>query len=258
MIWKELYEGEGVASEMYRYRQTVVLDWIRGLALAPDAQVLEVGCGAGQLAVALAQQGFHVHAIDYAPAMIELAHRLAVEAGVTDRLTLSTGDACSLDFEQESFDLVIALGVINSLFPQPGKAIGEWERVTKIGGSVILASINSMELASLLDPLSSSLLRPLRILVRRILISLGLPHVEAPPWCPFSRSFIDRQLARAGLTKNKSMTLGFGDFTVLGCPLLPQSMGVRFNRWPQRKADSHMPLVHAMGRLYLVMAQKLL
>src|SRR5947209_5082596 len=89
-----------------------VLDWIDSLAPAPGSQVLEIGCGAGVMAVSLAQRGFCVHAIDSAEAMVELARQHATESGTSETLSLSVGDVYALAFEDEAFDLVIAIGVI--------------------------------------------------------------------------------------------------------------------------------------------------
>src|SRR5579859_2656747 len=71
--WTEIYRSGDVAGEVYRQRQAAALAWIAGVGLAPGARVLEIGCGAGFLAVALAQRGLRVQAIDPSEAMVERA-----------------------------------------------------------------------------------------------------------------------------------------------------------------------------------------
>ena len=47
--------------------------------------ILDVGCGSGRFCIAFAQNGAEkVIGVDFAPAMIEIANKLAAEAGVAD------------------------------------------------------------------------------------------------------------------------------------------------------------------------------
>ena len=96
--WKEVYVSEGVQAEIYRDRQATVLAWIDSLDLASGSQVLEIGCGAGLMAVALTQRGLRVHAIDSIEAMVELARRHALESGTSESLSVEVGDVYSLAF----------------------------------------------------------------------------------------------------------------------------------------------------------------
>lgn len=71
--------------------------------------VLELGCGSGRIAQALAERGLAVTGVDLAPAMLDKAkqrRRTAPEA-VTRRLRYRRGDMAMLDLG-ERFDLVIA------------------------------------------------------------------------------------------------------------------------------------------------------
>src|SRR6266699_1134237 len=72
-FWREIYASGGVFAEIIQDRHATVLAWVESLALPPGSQVLEVGCGAGFMALALAQRGFRVHAIDSVESMIEQA-----------------------------------------------------------------------------------------------------------------------------------------------------------------------------------------
>src|SRR5258708_2539526 len=92
-FWRDIYTRDSVHAEIYRERQAAVLSWIDNLALVPGSQVLEIGCGAGFLAVALAHRGLRVHAIDSAEAMVEQAQRQAEQAGGAERLAVELGYA---------------------------------------------------------------------------------------------------------------------------------------------------------------------
>ena len=65
--------------------------------------MLEVGCGAGFMSVALAERGFRVQAIDSVDAMVEQARQHAMESGTAELLSLGVGDVYALAFEDESF-----------------------------------------------------------------------------------------------------------------------------------------------------------
>jgi len=55
--------------------------------LAPGASVLELNCGTGTDAVALAQRGFRVHATDIAPGMLARIDEKVERLGLGDRVT---------------------------------------------------------------------------------------------------------------------------------------------------------------------------
>src|SRR5437899_5378797 len=107
--WEDIYSSSGVQGEIYRDRQAAVLAWIDSLALAPGSQVLEIGCGAGLMAIALAERGLRVQAIDASKAMVQQARQNAVLAGITDQLKVEIGDVYALAFADDSFDLVLAI-----------------------------------------------------------------------------------------------------------------------------------------------------
>ena len=80
------------------------------LDLQSDAQVLEIGCGTGAVARALARKddaGIHVTGIDHSPALIRVAYQLADEEGIANRLTFKVGDAHALPYADACFDAVI-------------------------------------------------------------------------------------------------------------------------------------------------------
>ncbi len=57
---------------------------------------LDVGCGTGATAVRLARLGMSVTLLDSSPAMLDIAKRTALEAGVMDNVVLQIGDAARL------------------------------------------------------------------------------------------------------------------------------------------------------------------
>ena len=256
-FWREVYEGSDVYAEIHRDRHAVVLNWIDNLALPPGTDVLEIGCGAGLMSVALARRGFDVHAIDSAEAMVEQVRRLAGESGVTESLSLSVGNVYALAFEDESFDLVIAIGVIPWL-ERAELAIKEMARVTRQGGQVILTADNRTRLNNLLDPWLNPALSPLKQWTKEALDRTGLRHrslndIDANY---HSRRFIDQTLSDFNLVKTRSMTLGFGPFSLFHRAIFPDAPGVRLHHRLQRLSNRNVPLFRSTGAHYIVQARK--
>ena len=75
---------------------------------------LDLGCGTGVIAVRLARLGFHVALLDASLPMLDFAKRAAQEAGVTERIALTHGDAAQLAtlFDARSFDLILCHNIL--------------------------------------------------------------------------------------------------------------------------------------------------
>src|SRR5688572_14707381 len=69
---------------------------VDALMLEPGMRVLDVGCGPGRHAHALAKRGVVVHGVDITPKFIELA-----QADAPAGATFEVGDARSLAFDSE-------------------------------------------------------------------------------------------------------------------------------------------------------------
>jgi len=255
--WKDIYAGGGVQAEIYRTRQNTALAWIDELALTPDARILEIGCGAGFMSIELARKGFHVQATDSNEAMVNLARENVAKAGISELISLEACDVCGMVFQDNFFDLVIAIGVIPWL-AQPELALQEMARVTKPEGSVLLTADNEWRLINLMDPLTNPTLTPLRKGIKNILERKGFYH--EPPGRVMETfhkcGSIDETLMDVGLMKTKGTTLGFGPFTFLSHKILPTILDIELHRKLQRFADRNMPGFRSSGAHYLVLARK--
>ncbi len=74
--------------------------------------ILEVGCGPGRYALALALRGAELTGIDFAPNMIAIAQKLAAQQGLEERCRFLVGDILDHSFE-EVFDISFAAGVLD-------------------------------------------------------------------------------------------------------------------------------------------------
>ncbi len=256
-FWKNIYTSSGVYAQIHQDRHAAALAWIDGLALAPGAQALEIGCGAGFMAIELARRGLRVQAIDSIEVMIEQAHQNMEASGIAGLLSLSIGDASALTFSDDAFDLVVALGVIPWL-EQPELAIQEMARVTKPGGHIIFSADNRIRLNALLDPLLNPLLVPLKRSVKAALDRVGLRRLTSKDiGATFhSRRFIDRAVMHAGLAKTTSKTVGFGPFTFFRRTIIPKPFGTRLHFRLQSLADHGVFGLRSSGAHYLIQAKK--
>jgi S-adenosylmethionine-dependent methyltransferase len=101
-----------------RLRLDLTLANLQEFLPAPQASrslsALDLGCGTGAAAVRVAQVGFHVTLFDSSPAMLDIAERAALDAGVGDKVALKQGDAAqsvSL-LDSGSFDLILCHNVL--------------------------------------------------------------------------------------------------------------------------------------------------
>lgn len=218
--------------------------------------MLDVGCGAGLTAVALARRGLRVHAIDTVPTMIELTQSHATEAGLSDAVNAGLGDVHALRFDDEAFDLVVALGVLPWLH-SPLIALQEMARVTRTGGTVIATANNVARLNYLLDPWLNPHLASTRAAVKRILRRRkrrGGPG--SAPANLHSLDEVERLLSSAGLVKQIGQTIGHGPFTFMKRRVLPNRVGLEIHRRLQRRADRGNTWIAARGLQYIVAARK--
>jgi SAM-dependent methyltransferase len=98
--------------------------------------VLDVACGPGVVACALAAVAAHVTGIDITPAMLEHARQLQVEKKL-DNVTWRHGDVAQLPFAAGEFSLVISRYAMHHL-EQPAVVVSEMARVCRPAGRVVL------------------------------------------------------------------------------------------------------------------------
>src|SRR5260370_1343883 len=106
-FWNDIYALTDVYALIQQERKRLVLDLVDGLSLPPEAPVLEIGCGAGHLAVELARRGFQVSAIDSARGMIAATANRSRQNGVEHLVNAGSGNAESLRFADGEFALVL-------------------------------------------------------------------------------------------------------------------------------------------------------
>lgn len=97
-----------------------------------DERALDVGTGAGTLALALAPLVREVVGVDVVRELLESAR-----TGAPENASFVEGDATSLPFEYGSFDLVCTRRTLHHIL-HPERVVSEMSRVTRPGGRIFV------------------------------------------------------------------------------------------------------------------------
>ena len=116
------------------------LGWIARRATLPGARVLDVGCGGGILAEAMAAAGADVLGIDLAEAPLGVARLHAKETGTELEYRAVSAEALAEE-RPGAFDVVTCLEVVEHV-PDPGSTVAACARLVRPGGHVFLSTIN--------------------------------------------------------------------------------------------------------------------
>ncbi len=128
----------GLGRQVLNYEKELVLE-----LAAPKLgdKVLDVGVGTGIFALELMKSKVDITGIDVSEKMLSIARSKGVP-------NVALGDAASLDFPDESFDLVISITALEFIKDYE-KAISEMVRVCKKGGRVVVGTLGSGSLWAL-------------------------------------------------------------------------------------------------------------
>src|SRR3954466_4498664 len=149
-----------------------------------DRRVLEVGCGAGVDLARFARGGATVVGVDLSSSAIDLARTNFKQQKLAGEFHVADGEA--LPFEDNSFDLVFAHGVVQYTV-DPKRLVDECRRVLKPGAEAIFQVYNRV---SWLNALSK-------------VMKVPLEHEDAPV------------LARLSVGEFRALLTGFRDVRIV-------------------------------------------
>jgi SAM-dependent methyltransferase len=119
------------------YLEPGALEFLSRINIEPGARVLDVACGAGQIAIPMSRAGAKVTGVDIATNLIEQARARAQAENLDAHF--DEGDAEMLPYQDGSFDLVVSL--IGAMFaPRPELVAAELKRVCRPGGKIIMGN----------------------------------------------------------------------------------------------------------------------
>lgn len=114
-----------------------VYDRVAELARGP--QVLDLGCGTGNVTLRLAARGFQVTGVDLAPEMLDIAR--AKSSPASDPTWVQTGAVELVDhFKPASFDTITSVLLFSELYEaEQVEALRQCHQLLRPGGQLILA-----------------------------------------------------------------------------------------------------------------------
>jgi len=134
--WKEFAQGK-VSKRLIKAVELSGKDF-------KGRNVLDIGCGRGELCSHLAKLGAKCVGIDYSAAAVKIAKKAFKGKGI-DFLRM---DCTKLAFPDESFDAVFMMDIVEHLTPkQLGLAVEEARRIIQPGGQLIIHTMPNAFLA---------------------------------------------------------------------------------------------------------------
>ncbi len=204
--------------------------------LRPGETVLEVGCGTGVLDRWLARRtagANRITGVDINPYLLREAGALARQEGLEDAIEFRDGNAESLPFPDDSFDVVMSVTVIEEA--DADRMLAEMVRVAKPGGRVAVIA-RALDMAF---PMNLSLSPDLKAKVE----APGAIGQVSPQGCADASLY--RRVRRAGLTQVKMLpqltAFDRANQTVLQFmegALLPKLSSEEVREWQAARAEA--------------------
>ncbi|MBI3376461.1 MAG: bifunctional 2-polyprenyl-6-hydroxyphenol methylase/3-demethylubiquinol 3-O-methyltransferase UbiG [Betaproteobacteria bacterium] len=116
------------------------LEWIDRQASLAGKRVLDVGCGGGLLAEAMARRGAIVTGLDMAAKPLKVAQMHLMESGLPVEYLLCSAESHAAERAQ-SYDLVTCMELLEHV-PDPSSTVAACARLAKPGGQVLFSTIN--------------------------------------------------------------------------------------------------------------------
>ena len=117
------------------------LEWINGLSPLQGQRVLDVGCGGGILADAMARKGAQVTGIDLSTKALRVAQLRALEAQTPDIEYREVSVETLAQEQPGSFDMVTCMEMLEHV-PDPDSVVRACAALVKPGGWVFFSTIN--------------------------------------------------------------------------------------------------------------------
>ncbi len=158
----------------WRVWQGLVLSRLHG------HDVLELGCGLGDLLADMSEAGYLCHAVEHSPQMVKATRETLQRRQLDKKATVIQGSAQHLPFSNDSFDTVVS--TFPSEYIYDPDTIAEVERVLRPGGCLIV-----VEGANLLP---IGFLQPVLVLIQTLV------YGQASVFGPRKHRNLDEEIAR--------------------------------------------------------------
>ena len=105
--------------------------------VTPPARILDAGCGLGRYTIPLAMREYEVMGVDISSFAITELDNVRLRRNM--QMGLAAADVCHLPFRDNTFDAVVAFGVLQHLLEEERRGVlSEFTRVLVPGGTLII------------------------------------------------------------------------------------------------------------------------
>jgi len=214
--WHDRYVDLSCANDLVLWeRKRITADHVRSI-IPFGSKILDAGCGAGNLAIELAQDGYSVHGIDIAPSMIKLCEDKVSKLGQTDlSCTFTTATLQELHTTVgRQYDCIIGLGLIEYQ-DDATMGIPDLAALLKPGDTLILSGPQIFSISKAFG-LPHVTLRLLRTALRWV----GIPNFHPVASInKYTLRSLTKLVQQFGFRRAKYWQHGFASFVLIG-PLL--------------------------------------
>lgn len=133
------WDPEGSSKPLHQLNP-LRLAYLQRLAGLDGRAVVDVGCGGGILAEAMARAGADVLGIDLAPAVLEVAVQHAADTGTKLAYRLVAAEQLAVE-RPASFDLVTCMEMLEHV-PDPAACVGALASLVRPGGDMVVSTLD--------------------------------------------------------------------------------------------------------------------
>lgn len=161
-----------------------IIDFSRQIKLRKGMQLLDLGCGRGDLAIAYAKRGVNVIGVDYSTAGINLAKKNLKNQSkdIQKRVRFFVMDAKKLQFKENTFDVITSVDVFEHLYKEELEiAMDEISRVLKPGGTLFVHTETNKVYLDFTHRIWSYPLDSLLVMINRLITKKAYPGLPKDP-----------------------------------------------------------------------------
>ena len=150
ILYDDFHKYQSFTKYELKRRKEIVFNFIDKIKPNKNKRALDLGCGTGHYLIQLHSMGFQCFGADISEEMLQRTRDKFISSKSND-LTLINSDCYKLPIDDNYFDLIICIGVLEYLDSEK-KALIEMKRIILPGGFVIVTFPNFYKLRNLLNP----------------------------------------------------------------------------------------------------------
>lgn len=226
--WDDMYRGKPATFEQHIFttRRNYAVEFVAKYCDL-DANVLDLGCGAGPLVSELLRRDYQCVATDYSFDILSNAVK-RIQSIPCERSPLAQSDCQYIPFATGAFKAVVCLGVI-SYVPDRSKALAEMARILADDGQLLVTFRNYY------NPVVFEPLHWLKGALGKAIPAVHAEHNnEFVPGAFLKPNTIKRLLEASGFEVQETYGIGRGPIRIAGRNILPEKASIALDSAVQR------------------------